>query len=174
MPLEYVVATGPVESVADLYSEHHGWLQSWLRKKLSCSETAADLAQDTFVRLLTRPQPSILYEPRAYLTTVAKGLLSNWYRRQTLEQAYLDALASIPEALAPAPELKLEILETLHLLDCALSSLSDKARTAFLLAQLDELKYEEIAQQLGVSLASVKHYMQQGYRICLSLSELLE
>jgi RNA polymerase sigma-70 factor (ECF subfamily) len=169
-----VVAASPVDSLADLYGQHHGWLKGWLRKKLGCADTAADLTQDTFVRLLTRPQPEVLGEPRAYLTTVAKGLLSNWYRRQTLEQAYLDALAVIPQAQVPAAEHRLEILETLQQLDVVLAALPVKARTAFLLAQLDGLKYEEIARQLGVSVASVKHYMQQGYRACLSLPELAE
>lgn len=157
-------------TIADLYGQHQGWLKGWLRKKLGCADTAADLTQDTFVRLLARPQVEALNEPRAYLTTVAKGLLSNWYRRQTLEQAYLEALATIPVTEVPAAERRLEILETLQQLDLVLAELPQKARTAFLLAQLDGLKYEEIAKQLGVSLASVKHYMQQGYRACLSLS----
>lgn len=165
------MAGGQGNNIAELYVEHHGWLKGWLRKKLSCPDTAADLAQDTFVRLLTRPHTDALEEPRAYLTTVAKGLLSNWYRRQTLEQMYLEALAAMPESFAPAAEQRLEILETLQQVDVALAALPVKARTAFLLAQLDGLKYEEIALQLGVSLASIKHYMQQGYRACLSLED---
>lgn len=159
-------------SVADLYVEHHGWLKGWLRKKLGCTDTAADLAQDTFVRLMTKPHAETLQEPRAYLTTVAKGLISNWYRRQTLERAYLDALLALPEAQAPSPEHGLLILETLQQLDVALATLSHKARTAFLLAQIDGLKYEDIAVQLGVSVASVKHYMQQAYRLCLTIEGL--
>lgn len=166
------MAARPVDSIAELYGEHHGWLQGWLRRKLGCAETAADLAQDTFLRLLTRPQPEALHEPRAYLTTVAKGLLSNWYRRQTLERAWLDAVATLPEAQTPPPEHGLLILETLRQIDAALATLSHRARTAFLLAQLDGLRYEEIAARLGVSVASVKYYMQQGYRLCLSMEGL--
>jgi RNA polymerase sigma-70 factor (ECF subfamily) len=41
--------------VAALYTTHHGWLQGWLRKKVGNAFDAADLAQDTFVRLLTAP-----------------------------------------------------------------------------------------------------------------------
>lgn len=158
--------------VGKLYADHHGWLRGWLRKKLGCTDTAADLAQDTFLRLLARPELPTLQEPRAYLTTVAKGLLSNWYRRHTLERAYLDALAALPEAQVPSVEHGLMILETLQQLDILLSTLSHKARTAFLLAQVDGLKYEEIATQLGVSIASVKHYMQQAYRLCLGMEAL--
>ncbi|MEG1054434.1 MAG: sigma factor, partial [Janthinobacterium sp.] len=36
-----------------LYSSHHGWLQGWLRHKLGNAGEAADLAQDTFISVLT-------------------------------------------------------------------------------------------------------------------------
>lgn len=35
-----------------LYLDHHGWLHGWLRRRLDCTDTAADLAHDTFLRLL--------------------------------------------------------------------------------------------------------------------------
>jgi len=34
-----------------LYRDHHGWLQGGLRKRLGDREHAADVAQDTFLRL---------------------------------------------------------------------------------------------------------------------------
>ncbi len=40
------------DAVSHLYQDHHGWLQGWLRRRLGCAENAADLAQDTFARLL--------------------------------------------------------------------------------------------------------------------------
>ena len=42
------------QQVQTLYSEHHGWLQGWLQRKLGNRCDAADLAHDTFLRLLTR------------------------------------------------------------------------------------------------------------------------
>ncbi|WP_276204144.1 sigma factor, partial [Delftia tsuruhatensis] len=43
-----------VPDVATLYSDHHGWLLGWLRKRLGNAFDAADLTQDTYVRLLGR------------------------------------------------------------------------------------------------------------------------
>ncbi|OES66315.1 RNA polymerase subunit sigma, partial [Pseudomonas aeruginosa] len=107
----------------------------------------------------------------AYLTTVAKGLMINWFQRQSLERAYLDTLATLPEELAPPPEQRLMVLETLHEIDALLGSLPGKVRQAFLLAQIEGLRYEAIAERLGVSLGSVKRYMQQAFRHCLELME---
>ena len=149
------------DAVSHLYQDHHGWLQGWLRRRLGCAENAADLAQDTFARLLASRRVLDAREPRAYLTTVAKGLMINWFQRQSLERAYL----------APPPEQRLMVLETLHEVDALLGSLPDRVRQAFLLAQIEGLKYEAIAERLGVSLGSVKRYMQQAFRQCLELME---
>lgn len=158
-------------AVSELYQHHHGWLQGWLRRRLGCREQAADLAQDTFTRLLGSRRVLEAREPRAYLTTVAKGLMINWFQRQSLERAYLEALAGLPEALAPSPEQRYLVLETLHEIDALLARLPDPVRQAFLLAQIEGLKYEAIAERLGVSLGSVKRYMQQAFRHCLELME---
>ncbi|MDH1012721.1 sigma-70 family RNA polymerase sigma factor [Pseudomonas nicosulfuronedens] len=158
-------------AVSELYQHHHGWLQGWLRRRLDCHEQAADLAQDTFTRLLGSRRVLDAREPRAYLTTIAKGLMINWFQRQSLERAYLEALAGLPEELAPSPEQRYLVLETLHEIDALLARLPDPVRQAFLLAQIEGLKYEAIAQRLGVSLGSVKRYMQQAFRHCLELME---
>lgn len=44
----------PPQSLETLYADHHGWLRGWLGRRLGNSSDAADLAQDTFLRLLRR------------------------------------------------------------------------------------------------------------------------
>ena len=159
------------QQVQTLYSEHHGWLFGWLRKKLGNPSDAADLAQDTFMRLLAAHAPAALEQPRAYLTTVAKGILVNWYQRQALERAYLDALAVLPEALVPSAEERYLILETLHQVDAMLDALAAPVKRAFLLSQIEGLTYEAIAARLDVSLITVKRYMKQAFLACLMLAD---
>lgn len=172
------------------YRQHHGWLFGWLRKKLGCGHNAADLAQDTFLRVLIAPRTEhgaaapahhgavgqappplhALREPRAYLTTVASRLLLNHYRRLSLERAYLDALALVPEAHSPSPEQRLLTLETLHEIDAMLDALPAKARTAFLLAQFEGLTYGDIADRLQVHVRTVKRYMAMAFEECILLA----
>ena len=75
--------------LATLYREQHSWLQRWLRCRLGCSHSAADLAQDVFVRLLAKTEVIEVQAPRSFLATVAQSVLSNHYRRPKLEKAYL-------------------------------------------------------------------------------------
>lgn len=156
-------------ALATLYTEHHGWLLAWLRRRLGDSAHAADLAHDTFLRILAGRRLSDIREPRAYLRTVAHGILVNTYERQALERAYLDALAARPEALAPSPEDRYLVLETLLRIDALLDALPAKVRRAFLLSQLDGQRYEDIARELGCSLPSIKRYMKQAFLHCLTV-----
>lgn len=162
--------------VATLYIDHHGWLQGWLRRRLGHAGDAADLAQDTFVRLLDAPDATPekqdgwrLREPRAYLTLIAKRLVANLHRRRSLEQAYLEALGQLPPPLAPSPEERAIILETLQEVDAMLDGLKPAARSAFLLAQLEGLGYAEIAARLALSERTVKRYMAQAMARCILL-----
>ncbi|ASI68632.1 RNA polymerase subunit sigma [Diaphorobacter nitroreducens] len=168
-------ATAPAQQhIQALYSDHHGWLHGWLRKKLGCTHQAADLAQDVFVRVLVRrvanPAAALhIEEPRAYLSTIARGLVIDHWRRCELERAWLETLAALPEAEAPSPEQQLTILETLVALDRALDALPAAVRQAFLWAQLEGLTCPQIAQRLGVSLATAERYVAKGLRRCYEL-----
>lgn len=71
----------PVSPLSELYQRHHGWLFGWLRKKLGCPDNAADLTQDTFVKLLGLEHLPAFKEPRAFLLVAANRLLINQYHR---------------------------------------------------------------------------------------------
>lgn len=160
------------QAIDQLYSHHHGWLQTWLRKRLGSAADAADLAQDTFVRLLSSApgEPLSLTTPRAYLATIANRLTINLYRRRSLEQAYLTALAETPEDLAPSLEHQALVLEALDEVDRVLGILPAKTRQAFLMAQLEGYTQEEIASRLNLSVRSVQRHLARAFEECIVLA----
>ena len=171
--LENAVSTvSPTHAIplSTLYSEHHGWLYGWLRGKLGNRAEAADLAQDTFLRLLGKRDAAPLREPRGYLATIARGLLIDRYRRQALEHAYLEALAQQAEPASISAETHAIIIETLLAVDRLLDRLGARTRTIFLLAQIEELSYVDISRRLGVSLPTVKKHLVRAYTECLMLA----
>lgn len=155
------------DPIHTLYADHHGWLKGWLRKRLHCSEQAADLAQDTFVRLLGQRRVQPIVEPRAYLSHIARGLMIDRYRRRQLEQAYLEALTCAPEPLDISPEERLLLLESLMHIDRLLEGLGSRTRDIFLMAQLDGLSYVEIGRQLQLSTNTVKKHAARAMVHCL-------
>jgi RNA polymerase sigma-70 factor (ECF subfamily) len=150
-----------------LYSHHHSWLLGWLRRRLGDACVAADLAHDTFVRVLARRALLEFEEPKAYLATIARGLLVDHWRRQDIERAWLDTLAAMPEPVAPSPEERSLLLEALCRIDALLDQLRPKVRETFLLSQIDGLTYREIGERLGVGERMVKKYLAQAMLHCL-------
>lgn len=156
------------QDLTRLYQDHHPWLLQWLEKRVQDRVQAEDHAQDTFLRVITAKESSNLNEPRAYLTTIAKRLLINHWRRNAIEQAYLARLATYPEEMVISAEDSAIVLEVLREIDELLNQLPAKVRKAFLWAQLDDLTYAEIGQQLGISDRMVRKYMAQAMFQCLS------
>lgn len=150
-----------------LYREHNSWLLSWVRRRLSDRDQAADIAQDTFVRLISSALTNVPREPRSYLATVAKRLMIDQLRRHQLEKSYLEYMVNEPELQACSPERRLLVLETLLQLDAMLDGLGTKVRQTFFYVQLDGLSYKEVAAQLGVSVSSVTKYMAKATEQCL-------
>lgn len=153
-------------AVNDLYCEHHGWLNRWLRQRLGNVFDAADLTQDTFVRVLKARSALEIREPRPYLSRIANGLLIDLFRRRSLEQSYLQALAAMPEALQPSPEEQAIMLQALVEIDRLLQGLGPKVKQVLILSQFDGLSYPQIAAQLGISLRSVNKHMAKAMEHC--------
>jgi RNA polymerase sigma-70 factor (ECF subfamily) len=148
-----------------LYSEHHGWLFGWLQWRMGNAADAADLAQDTFLRLILKPAPGDLRGPgetRAYLRTIAQGMCIDLWRRRQVEQAWLDTLAAQPQAIIPSEEHTAIVIETLMEIGELISRLGDKVQRAFVMAQIHGMRTTEISKELGVSVRMVQKYLSQA------------
>ncbi len=155
-----------------LYADHHGWLHAWLRGRLGDSADAADLAQDTFLRLMVaRRAPLLLGDrPRALMTHIAKGLLIDHWRRQRVERAYLDALAHLPAHAAPSADEQVIVIETLARIDAMLARLPALTREVFLLAQLDGLTLQQISDRVQAPVIAVRRHIRKALLACMELA----
>lgn len=160
-----------VDELSQVYAEHNSWLKQWLYRRLGCSAQAADLAQDTFVRILQAQRKTglglALQQPRAYLATVGRRLVYDHFRRQSLERAYLELLAQLPELFALSAEELWAMRETLQQLDALLDTFKPVVRSVFLLVQLEGLTYVQVAARLGIGERTVKRHMASALQACI-------
>lgn len=148
-----------------LYDDHHRWLVNWLKRRLGCIHNANDLAQDTFLRVIDKATNlTQVREPRAFLSTIAHGLMVDHIRKKDLEQAYFEAVAYFPQKLMPSPEEHLLIIEALMRIDRLFQGQKPHVRNVFLLSRLEGMTYPEIAVRLDVSLRTVETYMADALR----------
>lgn len=148
--------------IDQLYRDHQSWLHQWLRKKIGSNEHAADLVQDTFIKILqTRDELFGVKEPRAYLAVIARNLMIDQVRRKRIEQAYLNELSQMEYILdtVPSPEDQLQIIQAIDQICQALSAVSTKAQRAFVLHYFEGLTHKEVAEQIGVSTKMIQKYL---------------
>ncbi|UUW73831.1 sigma-70 family RNA polymerase sigma factor [Pseudomonas oryzihabitans] len=161
----------PTIALDQLYRDHHGWLSGWLRGRLGNAPDAADIAQDTYLRILGSGRLPVREDSRRYLVQVAKGLVIDLWRRQEVERAYRDAIAHLPEAQVPSPETHWLIVDALLRIDAMLDGLPAPVREAFLLAQFQRLTLAEIAVRLDLAVITVRRHIQRALLACLVACE---
>ncbi len=166
------VDNAPLPSVESLYRDHRGWLLGWLRGRLGRAAEAADLTQDTFVRLLgskgRRPFDSTA-QARAYLRTTAQNLCINLWRRQEIEQAWRDTLAATPAAHHPSAERSAIVLQALAEISELLHRLPARTAQAFTLAVVCQMSDDEVGAELGISGRMVRKHVARAMLGCLTL-----
>ena len=153
-------------NIETLYRDHHSWLHRWLRGRLGCEHSAADIAHDTYLKVMLSNSIPADDQPRRYLTRIAKSLVIDLFRRRQIEAAYLETVRHLPEQESPSEETQHIVVETLLEIDHMLQSWPMHVRQAFLMRKLDGMSYKEIATFMNVSVSSVEKYVAKALTTC--------
>jgi RNA polymerase sigma factor (sigma-70 family) len=142
-----------------LFNKYRGALLRHVGRFASSREDAADLVQETYLRVMGRISISRFdSEARAYLFQTATNLARDHYRRQKhRSHATLDEAPE--ETLGTGEPPHEEVLATAQLttaLRVAIAEMPEGIRAVFILARSRELPYEEIAKRLGIGRRTVE------------------
>ncbi|KUM43958.1 sigma-70 family RNA polymerase sigma factor [Pseudomonas sp. EpS/L25] len=142
-------------------------LLKFLTRATGDRQTAADLVQAAYLRLLDRSSAVEIQEPRALLYRTAINLSIDLRRRERVRQDELTSGLEAEEVpTADCPHEGLARDQQLALLRRALEELPPACREAFLLRKLEGLSHVQIAEQLGLSKASVEKHIVNAMRHC--------
>lgn len=151
-----------------LFRRHSKDLRRFLRRRLACSDTAADLAQEAFYRLMRAGGAPDSADARAYLFRIAANLATDHQRQSrrhvTGEGAEL-TLASMPDP-GPSAERRALSREEWQVLLGAIGRLPPRGRQVFLLHKEQGLSHAEIAQALGISKNTVIVHIMRALAQC--------
>lgn len=155
------------DDVGTLYLEHGQELRRFLTRRLACADTASELTQEAFGRLLHRRRAGPLDNPRAYLYRIAANLVTDHLRGRVRSPAALEA--DQLERLAdhgPGQERVLLAKEDVRRLERAIAELSPRRREVLRLHKFDGLSYGEIAERLGIAKNTVMVHMMKALAHC--------
>ncbi len=165
----YLMLTSPASGLLASFQEHYDDLLRFLTRRMSDRQRAADVAQETYLKLLKIDEQSVaVLHARSFIFRVAANLAIDALRReQRIAASHNESDVTGEVACTrPAPEATLLARERLQILDEALMQLPANARQALLLNRVDGLTHAQIAQRLGVSESMVAKYIGQALRHC--------
>lgn len=154
-------------------------LLNFCRGKTGNRETAADLAQESFARVLGMQQAGqAIQHPAALLRRVATHAKVDMDRRAAVREADdLDGLDEASQPTAPChlqPEEAYASAQAVRAYVQAIASLPPRCREAFSLHVFDEIPKPEIAERMGISLSMVKQYITRGKAVCAACREAMD
>ena len=165
-----VSGASPVSESASPRGVTHTWdtaleayyveLCEYVLRLVGSADAAQDLVHDLFLRLWdTRGPRDAVRLTRPYLYTAARNAALKYLRHQRVVDAWVERASreDVPSADTPSDLCLQRELE--DAVARAIAELPTRCREIFLLRRRDQLSYQEIAAQAGISLGTVKCHM---------------
>jgi RNA polymerase sigma factor (sigma-70 family) len=137
-------------------------------------DTAADLVQDAYVRLLRLADQHIVEHPRALLHRIAANLAIDHLRKEKSSAQALDGLdaAMAVPSQTPSPEREVMGKQRFRIFLRTIEDLPPRTREAFLLCRVYGYSYQEIALRMNISESGVEKLLMRAlHRSCEALDE---
>lgn len=151
-----------------LFARHAGDINRFLRRRGHSVETAEDLTQDTFVRVLAAPpaDTAINHNPRAYLYQVSRSLSINHHRRESLIRTTDLSGEEAARIVDPSPSAETVVYsrQCLAQVESALAELPERTRRAFEMHRLGGRTIAEVADALQLSTGRTWGLIHEAYR----------
>lgn len=147
-----------------LYLAHGRAVQDYLVRKLRDSTAAADLAQETFLRVAQAGDDVAIRNERAYLFRTAHNLAIDHIRRirrQRIDHIGGEQLSELSEDGVPLEDAVASRLMLTRLHDIV-AELPERTRRIFILVKIEELTYAETAERLCISESAVQKHLAMG------------
>ncbi len=158
--------------IADLFHRYRDELTRRLVGMVKSRETAADLVQDTYLRLLRCGEERVVEQPRALLHRIAGNLAIDHLRKATNAVHAADSMdaAMAAPCQAPSPEQELLGKQRLRIFFQVIEGLPPRSREAFVLCRVYGYSYQEIAARLNISESGVEKLLMRALdRSCEAL-----
>jgi len=148
-----------------LFKEHFIPLCNFARGFVLDADSAKEIVQDVFINLWQKRE-TIEQEKsvKAYLFQSVRNRCLNYIRdNQKFRSHYLDVEL---EQNRPAEDYDLLVSEEIQkTIEAAIQKLPDKCREVFKLSRFGEMKYNDIAMKLGISVKTVEVHISKALKI---------
>ncbi len=151
-----------------LLARYYSELVNFFSRSLSDRESASDLVQDAYARVLAMTaRGTEIIDQRALLYRTGKNLMIDAARRRDAEARMLDTLALVSPPFAPSVEQQVGARQALERLMARLSAMPRRRREAFILVRIYGYSYAEAAVYMQVTVAAVDKHVVRAVMDCV-------
>jgi RNA polymerase sigma-70 factor (ECF subfamily) len=143
-------------TLTNYYITHRDELLVYASSRLGNSVEAEDLVQNVFLRLLTSDRMITEVTLPALVYTIARNLITDFYRRRTHFDDYEHYLKNT-DSIEESAESILSIRDITEQLERGLARVPENCREIYRLHIYGGMKVAEISQRLGEGYKSVEH-----------------
>lgn len=144
----------------------HARLLRYFNRRVGC-EAAPDLVQEVFARMFGTGTLERIENPPAYLTRIARNLLIDRERQQRRGCIVFFPLDENRDAASRAEQTwRIEAADLLRLHRQTVRAMPPKTRRVFVMHRLRRMTYKQIAEQVGISIATVEYHMMRALALC--------
>jgi RNA polymerase sigma-70 factor (ECF subfamily) len=148
----------------ELFQKYYDPLCHYCEAVLNDCALAEDIVQDVFVYLLSyRDKIEVWGEIKVYLFSAVKRRALDVLKHQVVERNHSALLTDFLKDLSTT-DYSEEEAEKLEKIKLILEELPSQCRLVFTLSCLDGKKYKEIAEELGISVNTVKSHVKKAYQ----------
>lgn len=143
-----------------IFLENFKAIRNFIYYKCGDIEMAEDIAQDAFLKVWEMKDKIKLVTVKQFLYTISNNIFINTMKQKQLSFKFGNRLFN--DRHIESPEFLLELKEFDQKLQKAIAGLQDKNKIVFLMNRIDRMTYNEIAQNLGISVKAVEKRMKNA------------
>lgn len=140
-----------------IFDNYFDAVRNYIYYRSGDNELATDIAQETFMRIWEKQLEAEPNKIKGLLFKISGDLFVSSYRKQKRMLTF--KLHTKPEFSNHTPQQEMEFQELKNSYETALAGLPEKQRTVFLMSRMENLKYREISDSLGISVKAVEKRM---------------
>lgn len=154
------------ELFEQLFKAHYKALHAYATTILKDIDIAEEVVQNLFLKFWEKRELlSIATSIKAYLYKCVYNDSLNYLKHENVKLKHQNFTVYTMDTSSEPASAKAELTELETKLRAALNELPEQCRTIFQLSRFEELKYKEIAEQLGLSIKTVENQMGKALKI---------